>query len=464
MKYISTRGNAPDLDFKDTVMTGLARDGGLYLPQDWPIFSPTTLRALQGKSYASVAKTIIWPFVEKEMARDIFEKIIDDSYSNFHHRAICPLVQTGANEFILELIHGPTLAFKDIAMQLLGQLMDHILAERGERATIIGATSGDTGGAAIEAFAGRDNCDIFILFPNGRVSPFQQRQMTTNSQANVFALSIDGDFDDCQALVKTLFNDLRFRDRLCLSGVNSINWARIMAQIVYYFTAATTLGAPDRSIAFSVPTGNFGDIFAGFAAARMGLPIAKLIIASNENDILVRMLETGCYERGALVATTSPSMDIQVSSNFERLLYELNGRDSVKLCQDFAHFEKKGSLHLDEASHNALNALFCAGRSTMAETATTIADLYHQTGYLADPHSAIALKVGREHCQEHTPMVVLSTAHPAKFADAVKAACNVTPQPPLWYQDEQEAPERLTHLNNDSEAVKNFIMANSRTS
>jgi len=466
MKYVSTRGNAPELGFKDTLMAGLAHDGGLYIPQNWPSFSPGALRALQGKSYTTIAKTIIWPFVEGEIEREKFDPMIEAAYKGFHHPAICPLVQTGANEFILELTHGPTLAFKDIAMQLLAQLMDHILAERATRATIIGATSGDTGGAAIQAFAGRDNCDLFILFPKGRVSPFQQRQMTTNPANNVFALAIDGDFDDCQALVKTLFNDHAFRAQFCLSGVNSINWARIMAQIVYYFTAALALGSPDRSVSFSVPTGNFGDIFAGYVASRMGLPISRLIIASNENDILVRLLETGSYTRGQLVATTSPSMDIQVSSNFERLLYEISGRDATRVCEAFSAFEKQGCFHLDEAQFSALGALFSAGRSTMEETAATIAKLYHETGYLADPHTAIALKVAHDHPQHHVPMVVLSTAHPAKFADAVTQAVGGDhapyPAPPSWYEQDATGQQHVAYLANDSEVIKDFISSHSR--
>jgi len=462
MKYISTRGRAPELGFKEAMMTGLARDGGLYVPQGWPTFSPGAIRALQGKPYATIAKTVIWPFVEGEIERDIFENIIDATYANFHHPSICPLIQIGANEFILELTHGPTLAFKDLAMQLLGRLMDHILAEQGRQATIIGATSGDTGGAAIEAFAGRDNCDIFILFPKGRVSPFQQRQMTTNPAGNVFALAIDGDFDDCQALVKALFNDHAFRDQLCLSGVNSINWARIMAQIVYYFTAALALGSPDRAVAFSVPTGNFGDIFAGFVASRMGLPIARLIIASNENDILVRMLETGAHTRSQLIATTSPSMDIQVSSNFERLLYEVSGRDSARICAAFADFEAKGSFQLDQMQRAALAALFSAGRSTMDMTAAMIDQLYRETGYLADPHTAIAVQVAREQPQGTTPTIILSTAHPAKFSDAVEAACSVVPQPPVWYKDDASRAERMTHLANDVQAIKQFMSRHSR--
>jgi len=462
MKYISTRGEAAELGFKEAVITGLARDGGLYLPQSWPTFSPGALRALQGKSYTTIAKACIWPFVEGEIERGIFETIIDEAYQGFHHPAIAPLVQIGSNEFILELTHGPTLAFKDVAMQLLGRLMDYILSERKERATIVGATSGDTGGAAIEAFAGRDNCDIFILFPKGRVSPFQQRQMTTNPAQNVFALAIDGDFDDCQAIVKALFNDHAFRDRAKLSGVNSINWARIMAQIVYYFTAALSLGSPDRAVTFSVPTGNFGDIFAGFVASRMGLPISRLIIASNENDILVRLLENGSYQRGQLVATTSPSMDIQVSSNFERLLYELSHRDGARVRDAFSSFEKEGIFHLDEDQRLALAALFSAGRATMDETSATIAQLYRETGYLADPHTAIAVHVARQQLTGNQPMVILSTAHPAKFGDAVQAAVALSPQPPLWYKQDEALPEYVTYLENDVQKVKEFIASHSR--
>jgi len=466
MKYVSTRANAPDLDFKDTVITGLARDGGLYLPQKWPVFSPNAIRALQGKSYTTIAKTIIWSFIEGEIERETFDAMVEKAYATFHHPAVCPLVQIGTDEFILELTHGPTLAFKDVAMQLLGSLMDHILKERGTRATIIGATSGDTGGAAIEAFSGRDNCDIFILFPNGRVSPFQRRQMTTNPASNVFALAIDGDFDDCQALVKTLFQDHEFRDGWQLGGVNSINWARIMAQIVYYFTAAISLGSPDRPVSFSVPTGNFGDIFAGFAASRMGLPIARLVIASNENDILVRMLETGIYQRDRLIATTSPSMDIQVSSNFERLFYELSGSDGERVRSAFTAFDREGHFMLDAPQRSALNQMFSAGRSTMAQTAKTIADLHLTTGYLADPHTAIALKVARECANEwawkQAPMVILSTAHPTKFSDAVEAACGISPQPPFWYKQGKDAQERLNHLANNADCVKKFIMTHSR--
>jgi len=462
MDYISTRGQAPRLKFRDVLISGLARDGGLYLPETYPSFSPGALRALRGKSYSTIAKTILWPFVEGEIERTCFDALVDEAYQTFHHPAICPLVQTGHNEFICELFHGPTLAFKDVAMQLLARLMDHILTERGMSATIVGATSGDTGGAGIEAFANRQHCDIFILFPKGRVSPFQQRQMTGNGAPNVFALAIDGDFDDCQALVKSLFNDHVFRDQLCLSGINSINWARIMAQIVYYFTAALALGAPDRSLAFSVPTGNFGDIFAGFVASRMGLPIARLIIATNDNDILVRTLESGIYEKATLIQTTSPSMDIQISSNFERLLFEASGRDGAVVQKAMADLDTKGRFQLSQAQHDAIKALFSAGCSTMAQTCDIMRQLYQESDYLADPHTAVGVKVARDLRDDNVPMVILSTAHPAKFSSAVEEALHTAPQPPGWFGDIMNGQEYITNLACEVDHLKKFIITHSR--
>ena len=307
---------------------GLARDGGLYVPSQWPAFTRKDIRAMRGQSYQEIAFRVIEPFTTGEIEADALRAMINEAYATFRHPAVAPLVQSGPNSFVLELFHGPTLAFKDVAMQLIARLMDHVLAKRGERATIVGATSGDTGGAAIDAFAGRDRTDIFILFPEGRVSPVQQRQMTTSSAANVHAMALKGNFDDCQDLVKAMFNHGSFRDQVRLSGVNSINWARIMAQIVYYFTAAISLGAPDRKVSFTVPTGNFGDIFAGYSAKRMGLPIDRLVIATNENDILARTMKTGRYEMRGVNPTTSPSMDIQISSNFERLLFDASGREA----------------------------------------------------------------------------------------------------------------------------------------
>ncbi|AQS42086.1 MAG: Threonine synthase [Candidatus Tokpelaia hoelldobleri] len=462
MKYISTRGQAPVLGFTDTLLSGLARDGGLYLPETFPQFSPAALRALRGKPYAHIAKTVLRPFVDGDMDKTAFELMVDEAYATFRQPATCPLVQTGDNEFILELFHGPTLAFKDVAMQLLARLMDHALTRRKARATIVGATSGDTGGAAIEAFAARRNCDIFILFPKGRVSPVQQRQMTGNASANVHALAIEGDFDDCQALVKAMFNDHAFRDRLALSGVNSINWARIMAQIVYYFSAALSLGAPDRAVSFTVPTGNFGDIFAGYVAARMGLPIARLVIATNDNDILARTLETGIYETRAPVQTTSPSMDIQVSSNFERLLFETANRDDALIRAQMAGLQQSGRFTLESGQREKIAALFTSGRSTMVQTAQTIRDVWQASGYLADPHTAIAVKVAREQEQGDIPMVVLATAHPAKFPAAVEEASGQRPQLPLRLGDLMAREEHFTPLPNEEKSVKEFISRHSR--
>lgn len=348
MRYVSTRGEAPQLGFSDAILAGLARDGGLYVPADWPKFSPADIRAMRGLAYPELAIRVLTPFLGGEVAQPVFEQLVREAYATFRHQAVCPLVQIAPNTFVLELFHGPTLAFKDVAMQLLARLMDHVLAERGQRATIVGATSGDTGGAAIDAFAGRDRTDIFILFPHGRVSPVQQKQMTTSKAVNVHALAIEGNFDDCQGLLKDLFNDHGFRDRVSLSGVNSINWARIMAQIVYYFSSALSLGAPDRAVSFTVPTGNFGDIFAGYAAKKMGLPIERLQIATNDNDILARTLKTGEYRMQGVVATTSPSMDIQVSSNFERLLFEASGRNAETVRRYMAGLKQSGAFTIDE--------------------------------------------------------------------------------------------------------------------
>jgi threonine synthase len=461
MKYVSTRGQAPDLGFCDAVLAGLARDGGLYVPQTWPTLSAAEIRALRGLSYSDVAIRVLTPFLGGEIDARTFERIVREAYATFRHEAVCPIVQLGADTFVLELFHGPTLAFKDVAMQLIGRLMDHILAERGERATITAATSGDTGGAAIEAFAGRERADIFVLFPEGRVSPVQQRQMTTSAAANVHALAIKGNFDDCQALVKAMFGDHRFRDRVALSGVNSINWARIMAQIVYYFTSAISLGAPDRPVSFTVPTGNFGDIFAGYAAKRMGLPIDRLVIATNDNDILARTLATGDYRTRGVVATTSPSMDIQVSSNFERLLYEASARDSAAVSRAMAGLAQSGGFSIEPATLSAIRADFDAGRSTGEETAATIATTLKASGYLLDPHTATGVRVASA-VRTQSPMIVLSTAHPAKFPDAVAAASGVTPALPDWLSDLMERRERFTALPSDLEMVEEYLGRHAR--
>lgn len=462
MKYISTRGEAPVLGFSDALLAGLARDGGLYLPETYPQFSSDDIRKLRGKSYVEIALAVLTPFVNGEIPDAEFEQMVRESYGSFRHDAVCPLVQTGANEFVLELFHGPTLAFKDVAMQLLSRMMDYTLAQRGQRATIVGATSGDTGGAAIEAFAGRDNTDIFILFPHGRVSPVQQRQMTSSAASNVHALSIDGNFDDCQNLVKGMFNDLNFRDTLSLSGVNSINWARIMPQIVYYFTSAISLGAPDRKVSFTVPTGNFGDIFAGFVAKKMGLPIDRLIIATNDNDILSRTVATGSYAMRGVEQTSSPSMDIQISSNFERLLFESYDRDAAAIRGLMRSLSQSGEFTIADAPLKTIREQFAAGRSTVAETAATIDSVLKQDGYLLDPHSAIGVKVAREHADTASPMVVLATAHPAKFPDAVKDACGVSPALPAWLSDLMERKEHFTRLQNDLKVVEDHIRSHSR--
>jgi threonine synthase len=459
--YESTRGAAPVLGFRDAILAGLARDGGLYLPSEWPQIAPETISAFATTPYAEIAKAVIAPFAQDEISGRDLGRMIDAAYATFRHPAVTPLVQTGPSDWILELFHGPTLAFKDVAMQLLARLMDHVLAERGERATIVGATSGDTGGAAIEAFRGRANTDIFILFPKGRVSPVQQRQMTTAADANVHALAIEGNFDDCQALVKAMFNDHAFRDRVRLSGVNSINWGRIMAQIVYYFFAASRLGAPERQISFTVPTGNFGDIFAGYAAKCMGLPVDRLVIATNRNDILARTMMSGRYEVTGVSATTSPSMDIQVSSNFERLIYEAADRDPELVRRLMAGLSQSGAFTLPDPVISAIRAEFDAGAATETETADTISGLLASAGYLADPHTAVGVHVaaGRG---GNAPMVTLATAHPAKFPDAVEAATGERPALPTWCGDLMDRPERFDSLPNSLETVEEYISSHSR--
>ncbi|MGI9364252.1 MAG: threonine synthase [Rhizobiaceae bacterium] len=462
MKYISTRGDAPKLGFCDTVLAGLARDGGLYVPETWPRFSPEQLAALSGKSYQEVAKTVLYPFIEEEISSAEFSAMVDEAYACFAHPAIAPLIQTGPNEFILELFHGPTLAFKDVAMQLLARVVDHILAQRQSRLTIVGATSGDTGGAAIEAFRGRENSDIFILFPDGKVSDVQRWQMTGVKDANVHALSIEGNFDDCQALVKSMFNHHGFRDKYALSGVNSINWGRIMAQIVYYFTSALSLGSPARKVSFTVPTGNFGDIFAGYCAKKMGLPIDQLLIATNANDILARTMETGRYETAAVAATSSPSMDIQVSSNFERLLYEASDRQSDYIRQSMSSLSQSGVFSLGDKVWKTVRSEFDAGRASNQTVDHTIAQVLKQSDYLLDPHTAVGVHVARNMRSTGAPMIVLSTAHPAKFPDAVETASGVHPQLPVRNKDLMDGEERFTLLPNELDAVEAYISEHTR--
>lgn len=460
--YISTRGNAPALGFSDAMLAGLARDGGLYVPREWPHFSKDELRAMRGLSYTEIALKVLSPFIGDEIAPATLKRIVEESYATFRHPAVCPLVQTDANEFILELFHGPTLAFKDVAMQLLARLMDHVLSERGERVTIVGATSGDTGGAAIEAFANKDRADVFILFPEGRVSPVQQRQMTTSGASNVHAIAVKGTFDDCQGLLKDMFNDHRFRDEVALSGVNSINWARVMAQIVYYFTAAASLGGPDRAISFTVPTGNFGDIFAGYAAKRMGLPIDRLVVATNDNDILARALATGEYSTREVIATTSPSMDIQVSSNFERLLYFASGGNAQEIQGYMDSLKQSGAFTITPETLKAIRADFAAGSSNMEATAQTIRSVWKDSGYLLDPHTATGVKVSRSQAASAVPMVVLSTAHPAKFPKAVEQASGVVPALPEWLGDLMDREETFTVLPSDLKLLEDYVLGRAR--
>ena len=463
MNYISTRGQAPVLDFENVLLTGLARDGGLYVPEEWPGFSAADLRRWRGLSYADLAFEVMWPFVEGTLSGAEFRSLIDDSYAGFNHPAVAPLRQMDSNLFLLELFHGPTLAFKDFALQVLGRLFDHVLAKRGERVTIVGATSGDTGSAAIEACRGRDAIDIFILHPRGRVSDIQRRQMTTVDDANVYNIAIDGTFDDCQDLVKAMFNDEAWRDAMKLSAVNSINWARIMAQIVYYVAAALALGAPDRRIAFAVPTGNFGDIFAGYAASCMGLPVEQLIIATNANDILARFMETGEMTAKPVMPTLSPAMDIQVSSNFERLLFDLHGRNGSAVAQAMAAFRESGTMSASPEMMTEARSLFDASRLDDAGIKETIRKTRDDTGMTVDPHTATGLHAATV-CRRDpaTPMVVLSTAHPAKFTDAVTQATGVAPDLPPSLAGLMEREERMEDLPNDLAIVQAFIGVRSR--
>ncbi|WP_439573170.1 threonine synthase [Phreatobacter sp.] len=463
MRYISTRGEAPALNFPDALLAGLARDGGLYVPEIWPAMAPEAIAALTGQPYPEVARRVLAPFVDGAIEAAALSRMIEDAYATFRHPAVTPLVQLSPSEWVLELFHGPTLAFKDCAMQLLGRLMDHVLKARGQRATIVGATSGDTGGAAIDAFRGLDQVDVVILFPDGRVSDVQRRMMTTVDAPNVHAIAIDGTFDDCQAIVKGLFNNHAFRDRVKLSGVNSINWARIVAQVVYYFVAGAALGAPQRPARYVVPTGNFGDVFAGYAAKRMGLPMSGLVVATNINDILERTIRTGRYEVTGVEPTSSPSMDIQVSSNFERLLFDAHGRDAGAVRRLMAGLAQSGSFAIEATALAAIRADFAAARADEAEVSAMIRQTLEAAGYLLDPHTAVAMVAARKVAADPpVPTVVLSTAHPAKFPDAVEAACGTRPALPAWLGDLMERTERMAKLPNEQAAVEAYVLEKTR--
>ena len=456
MNYVSTRGQAPVLGFGEAMLTGLARDGGLYVPQEIPAISADQIAALAGLSYEEAAFRIMRPFVGDAFTDDEFRAAIDRAYRGFGHAARAPLKQLAPNHFLLELFHGPTLAFKDFAMQLIGQLFQIALARDGRRVTIVGATSGDTGSAAIEAFRGLPSVDVFILFPHGRVSDVQRRQMTTPSESNVHALALDGDFDDCQSRLKDMFNDFTFRDEVGLAGVNSINWARVLAQVVYFFTAAVSIGAPHRKVSFTVPTGNFGDIFAGYIARRMGLPIDKLVIATNQNDILDRCLRTGRYQMDGVKPSISPSMDIQISSNFERALFDAYGRDGSAVAQAMEEMKSEGGFTVSQGALQSLREIFTSGRVSEDETRATIAATLKASAELLCPHSAVGVKVAESHLGT-VPMVTLATAHPAKFPDAVEAATGLRPGLPPRMVDLFDRPERLTRVPNDLSALEALI-------
>ncbi len=464
MQYVSTRGAAPALGFADALLAGLGRDGGLYAPLTLPEWRPDDIRALRGLPYHRAAVRVMSEFVGDDFSAAELQAITADAYAGFRHAATAPLVQIESNLFALELFHGPTLAFKDFAMQWLGRAMNRVLDDRGERATILGATSGDTGAAAIEAFGGLARTDVYILYPQGRVSDVQRRQMTTVGKANVHALAIGGTFDDCQRIVKDLFGDLGFRDAMRLSGVNSINWARILAQIVYYFVAAVALGAPDRAISFAVPTGNFGDILAGYYAKRMGLPIERLIIATNENDILARALATGRYEPRGVKATRSPSMDIQVSSNFERLLFEASGQDAKAVRALMTQFGAEGSFAIPPAILARIRADFSAERVNEAQCAAEMTRVYRDCALIVDPHSAVGIGAARRGLADArgTPVAALGTAHPAKFPEAVEAATGVRPQLPAHLADLMGRPETIVALPNDKTAVARYLRETAR--
>ena len=456
MRYISTRGRAPELGFCDALLAGLATDGGLYVPQTWP-----TVNAPTSDSYADRAAAIMQPFIGTEIDAPTMMRLSREAYSSFRHPDVVPLVQIAPEHYLLELFHGPTLAFKDVALQLIGKLFDHVLSQRNQRVMIVGATSGDTGSAAIDGVKSCNNVDIVILYPRGRVSDVQRRQMTTVDAPNVHTVAIDGTFDDCQDLVKAMFNDAPFREANNLSAVNSINWARVMAQTVYYFTA---LQALDRSASFSVPTGNFGNVLAGWIAKQMGAPIEKLIVGSNSNDILTRFFDTHAMQMTSVVPTLSPSMDIQVSSNFERLLFEMNDRDGGATAQQLDAFRAKGKLSVEPDQYASWIApMFRAHRSDDTETLSVMKRMHHDHGMFVDPHTAVGI-ASAEHCAEPgVPTITLATAHPAKFPDAVKKATGVEPPLPEHLSDLMERAERIVDLPNDLQAVEAFVAARQRS-
>ncbi|MEO1044205.1 MAG: threonine synthase [Pseudomonadota bacterium] len=463
MDYISTRGAASAKDFRGATLAGLASDGGLYLPSHWPQFSRQEIAAMAGLDYPSLAVRIMRPFVAGSLSDAELTALCHDAYSGFAHKAVTPLVQLDQRHWLLELFHGPTLAFKDVALQFLGQCFAHFLGRDDKPLTIIGATSGDTGSAAIHAVAGRDAIEIFMLHPAGRISDVQRRQMTTVLSPNVHNIAIQGSFDDAQAMVKRMFGDPELTGSLTLSAVNSINWARLMAQIVYYFAAALQLGAPHRSVAFSVPTGNFGDVFAGYVASRMGLPVERLIVATNINDILHRALSSGDYSRAELAPTATPSMDIQVSSNFERLLFDLSGRDGVAIAAMMQDFDASGALAIDDKLRTSISERFTSARIDNDGMTRAIRRAHEETRQVIDPHTAIGLAAAHQDDGDPAvPLVTLATAHPAKFPDAVERACGVRPALPSRMGNLFDRAERYAELPSDYDAVRAHVLEHAR--
>ncbi|HSM52947.1 MAG TPA: threonine synthase [Erythrobacter sp.] len=458
MDYISTRGSAPALDFEGATLAGLASDGGLYLPREWPRFSADEIAAMAGLPYAELATRVMLPFVEGSLTEEELRSLCRQAYGRFSHDAVTPLVQLDEQQWLLELFHGPTLAFKDVALQLLGLLFETFLSRRKSNLTIIGATSGDTGSAAIDAVAGRDGVDIFMLHPKGRVSEVQRRQMTTVRAPNVHNIAIEGSFDDAQAMVKRMFGDQGMTSRFNIGAVNSINWARLMAQVVYDFAAALQLGAPHRQVAFSVPTGNFGDVFAGYVSAQMGLPVAQLIVATNVNDILHRALSQGDYSTGIVTPTATPSMDIQISSNFERLLFDAGGSDGKALAEQMRGFEASKAMQLTNAQREGAAALFTSARADGEEVLQALRWAYDHAGEMIDPHTAVGLHAARaSEIDRAIPVVTLATAHPAKFPEAVERATGIRPALPSRVGDLFAREEAYTELPGDYDAVRDFV-------
>ncbi len=459
MRYVSTRGQAPSLGFEEVLLAGLASDGGLYVPEKLPQWDGDFLTSLRTARYEEIAYQVIAPFVGDAFSEDELRIMIEESYAKFGHISRAPLTQIGDQEFLLQLHYGPTLAFKDFAMQLIGNLFTAALKRRNRKLTIIGATSGDTGSAAIEAFKNKDNVNVFILFPKGRVSDIQQRQMTTSGAHNVYPLAVEGNFDDCQKIVKDSFADQKFRDDIQLGGVNSINWGRVMAQIVYYVSAALSLGAPERRVSFAVPTGNFGDIYAGYLAKQMGLPVDDLIIATNKNDILHRTLETGTHEKTGVHPTISPSIDIQISSNFERLLFDLYDRDAKAVTGLMLALEAEGRFVLSDEAYSKLRATFRSCRCGEESTKETIRDVYEQTGELICPHTAVGVYASR-HVAGASPRVILATAHAAKFPDAVEDATGQRPELPPFLADIVSKKEIMAEMPKDFASIKSYVREN----